>query len=1522
MGGIITYEPAQGRSKIKQSVCGFQTTQANFCKVKSSFKPASEFLGEDGIEFLADTGANVILTNKKPPKGTEILKEDIYIGTASADKLMHFKQKYNLQLQAPSGDVFDFEGMLLSEEAKQPLLPVGVMCDAGVLFLFSKECMRVYREEGFKVSGTKIAEELRDEAKLYKWTLYPVKTKEHIVATAKALLQEGKRRLARGESLTVKEIRQGLQALVCRETDCQAAAAKVTPSSKRLMVPYDLQVSLCNLRSQEDFAALSQSYREKIDERTLRHHRLNHLGGEIIDIVFGTTIPRKQPCVDCINTKGHIHKTKRAPKDEEYQRGVLPGEMFETDHQGPYAGSIGDSKYLQLFVDRSESKWWKGYPSKSVSDHRKNLDDLRVESLARSRRKIRIIRSDNNGPFISAETREFNKEHAILAEYSAPYDHTKHVERLIRTVFENVKVSQRTGGFAGRYWGPLQKSFEFVATTIQIFKQPDGKYLSRLNLLEGNSRRFPPDRYRAPGTLAFSLIPEKSRKGGKGPTQETHEPGVIIGYLPEWTGYLFLCLSQDLTRKGKVYKRPFSMITTIEGVYPMSDQRNWLPEDWDSPSDFMPTLEALLNKTEWEKYNFSEEEEQQAILQLTPNIPKDTQDILNRRKFTGEPDGFGFTPGVTPNYFLRPRPPADSAGKEPETLRKKDGELPSREQSEDQPDSSPTSPPHIPPLVEIKQEERTTAEETQPETPTLTPVPSITIQDHKYEHEPETLSSDQGPPPLEEPATRGGQPLLSEPMVGSPLDEYVCNENLVYPKVGDIIFSIETNETSETPRWIIQKFRRLENLTKKGNLKRTPDGFIRAQWIAPGDLDDVVNTEIYDLPRDNIDLSEEACKRRCDRSNGIEPIIAQAYWKPISFEALLFAVPSPCDGLTTRIRQASTTESTTNPSDIPPETPVPTSEAEVQGSKFRDQYERARDSEMATLEKNNTWILVDKASIPKGTTIVGSKMVYAHKTAPDGKVTKVKARLVAKGFSQKWKQDYWETYASVINFSTFRMLLAHYNHFQDWFSEQWDTEAAFLQPSLGPNEVIYMQIPPPWNKKHLNKVFKLLKTLYGLKQSARAWQNFVSTIMVRCGGKQCPRDTALYYFIEGKAQLYIGTHIDDFGIIGSPLAKQIRDRVWQDFTKSCQRINNLGPISYFLKTRIQVNREAGILKISLEGFLDTAITRFDLGQKREADTPSIMYGENADITPDDLPKTDEEKEEASKFPIREVTGCCWWAVHICRPDIHNPTLRISRWQNNPSKKLWQWCLQLLRYLNKTKHLGLVYRRQETIDHVLTGAADASFSDVISADPTKRNKSTLCWMLFYLGALIIWGVSTSTRVLGSSCEAEIGALIKLQKDNRWIIIMNHYLRLHDRIGTTPTLVREDNQAAITTSGEKLFHDKCKHFDLAWDILRECIALGEIKLWWCETIKQFADIGTKHNVPKAVFLTHRNTIMGGPDLQNRFDDACAQLLIQGLNELDATAAVYNGKRANICARLSNIEVTYPDMDGKDNGMQQFS
>ena len=1456
---------------------------------------------------MADTGANVILTNQEPPLGTTIVEEDAYIATASANKLMHFRHKYNLTLQVPAGDTFDFNGVLHSKEAKQPLLPVGVMCDAGLVFVFSSRSMRVFREKDFQVSGQQIANELRDEAKLYKWTLYPARTKDHIVATASALLQEGIKRLATGESLTTGEIRRGLRALSFRGVSSISMTKVVPQNGGKLLISNQLQASLLTIRNQDDLASLSQTYEKNIGERKLRHHRLNHLGGKVIDIVFGKTVPNKEPCIDCINAKGHLHKPKRAPKDKDYERGVLPGEMFETDHQGPFAGSVGGCKYLQIFYDRSYSKWFKTYPSTTISQHHQNLEDLIVESKARSRNDIRFLRSDNAGPFVSAEGAKQLKGHLILGEHSAPHAHTQHVERLNRTVIENVRVSQRTGGFAGRYWGYLSRSFEFVATTIQIYLQEDGQYLSRLNLLEGNSRKFPPERYRHPGTLAFSIIPENSRQGGKGPTQETHEPGVILGYLLEWTGYLFLCLSKNITRKGKVYKRAFSMITTIEGVYPMSDQRNWLPDDWESPVDFVPTLESLLNKEEWEKYNFTEEQEKQAILKLTPGLPKDTQELLDsHQKVNEEEEQLQQPIHSVPPYFLRPRPTAII-----EDLEK---HQPTGEPTSDTDSKAnePTGEPKltvvdIPDMSIASQNPASPEAEDQPDKPNLSPqdpasasVPPPSIAEPEEKHgEGNSPDAQDEPPPLEDPV---------------PLGQYIYNPIPIYPKVGEIIFTIERNETSDVPRWVTQKYRRLENLVKKGNSKRTPDGFIRAQYIPRGQPDDISNSDVYDLPRDNIDFSEDACKLRCDKSNGIEPLTANAFWRPIDFEDLLFSVPTPemdlrgkllCGHKALHISDAPKT----NPSDIPSETPAPSNESEVLASRFRDQYEFARDAEMDTLEKNKTWLLVDQASIPKGITVVGARMVYAHKTAPDGKIIRVKARLVAKGFSQKWKQDYWETYASVINFSTLRMLLAHYNQFKDWFSEQWDTEAAFLQPSLGSNENIYMQIPPPWNKRYPGKVFKLLKTIYGLKQSARAWQNFVSTIMDRCGGKPCPRDTAVYYFIEGKAKLYIGTHIDDFGLVGSPLAKPIRDRVWQDFTRSCQRINNLGPISYFLKTRIQENREAGILKISLEGFIDTAIARFDLGSKREADTPSIMYGENADITPEDLPKTDEEREEAACYPVREVTGCGWWLVHICRPDVHNATLRISRWQNNPCKKLWQWCLQLLRYLNKTKNLGLVYRRQVTIEHVLTGAADASFGDVITADPTKRNKSTLCWMLFYLGALIIWGVSTSTRILGSSCEAEIGALIKLQKDNRWILIMNHYLQLHDKIGTTPTLVREDNQAAITTSGEKLFHDKCKHFDLAWDILRECIALGEIKLWWCETLKQFADIGTKHTVPKALFITHRNTIMGGPDLQNRFNESCARLLASQLTEPAAIETIYNGKRARFIKELALIATKYP-------------
>ena len=138
--------------------------------------------------------------------------------------------------------------------------------------------------------------------------------------------------------------------------------------------------------------------------------------------------------------------------------------------------------------------------------------------------------------------------------------------------------------------------------------------------------------------------------------------------------------------------------------------------------------------------------------------------------------------------------------------------------------------------------------------------------------------------------------------------------------------------------------------------------------------------------------------------------------------------------------------------------------------------------EMTALEKNNTWEL---SILPAGKKVVGCKWVFTIKHTPEGKIERYKARLVAKGYSQTYGVDYDETFAPVAKMNTIRTLISVAANYK-WNLFQMDVKNAFLHGDL--QEEVYMEIPHGFNSKETEgKVCRLKKSLYGLKQSPRAW---------------------------------------------------------------------------------------------------------------------------------------------------------------------------------------------------------------------------------------------------------------------------------------------------------------------------------------------------------------------------------------------------------------------------------------------------
>src|SRR5260370_21368748 len=117
--------------------------------------------------------------------------------------------------------------------------------------------------------------------------------------------------------------------------------------------------------------------------------------------------------------------------------------------------------------------------------------------------------------------------------------------------------------------------------------------------------------------------------------------------------------------------------------------------------------------------------------------------------------------------------------------------------------------------------------------------------------------------------------------------------------------------------------------------------------------------------------------------------------------------------------------------------------------------------------------------------VVRCQWVFALKRGPDGSVEWYKVRIMVKGFSQAYLIDYDETFAPVIKWVSICILLALAAQL-NLEVHQMDVKTAFLNRDL--EHIIYMEPPPGCvDFGSSGIIWKLEKSLYGLKQASHAW---------------------------------------------------------------------------------------------------------------------------------------------------------------------------------------------------------------------------------------------------------------------------------------------------------------------------------------------------------------------------------------------------------------------------------------------------
>jgi hypothetical protein len=159
---------------------------------------------------------------------------------------------------------------------------------------------------------------------------------------------------------------------------------------------------------------------------------------------------------------------------------------------------------------------------------------------------------------------------------------------------------------------------------------------------------------------------------------------------------------------------------------------------------------------------------------------------------------------------------------------------------------------------------------------------------------------------------------------------------------------------------------------------------------------------------------------------------------------------------------------------------TPKTITEAFASPDADDWKEAVGSEMESILSNETSELVDR---PYGCEPMGCKWVFKKKLRPDDTIDKYKARLVSKGYTQKEGEDFFDTYSLVARLNTIHVLLSlAASH--GLLIHQIDIKKTFLNGEL--EEEIYMPQPDGFIVKgQVDKVCKLLKSLYGLEQAPK-----------------------------------------------------------------------------------------------------------------------------------------------------------------------------------------------------------------------------------------------------------------------------------------------------------------------------------------------------------------------------------------------------------------------------------------------------
>ena len=194
--------------------------------------------------------------------------------------------------------------------------------------------------------------------------------------------------------------------------------------------------------------------------------------------------------------------------------------------------------------------------------------------------------------------------------------------------------------------------------------------------------------------------------------------------------------------------------------------------------------------------------------------------------------------------------------------------------------------------------------------------------------------------------------------------------------------------------------------------------------------------------------------------------------------------------------------------------------------------------------------------------------------------------------------------------------------------------------------------------KYPNRVCKLQRSIYGLKQASRSWNLRFYEAVKEFGFMKNEDEPCVYKKVSGSEIVFLVLYVDDILLIGIdiPTLQSIKSWFWK-----CFSMKDLGEAAYILGIKIYRDRSQRLLGLSQSGYIDIVLKRFSIQDSKRGFLP-MSHG--IKLSKSQCPTMNDERERMDKIPYASAIGSIMYAMLCTGPDVSYALSMTSRFQVN------------------------------------------------------------------------------------------------------------------------------------------------------------------------------------------------------------------------------------------------------------------